>query len=219
MAAIGVLGLAENLFGVNLGLYRLWAGDHLGPGPPLNPGAVPPMPSFRLVLRGSALLLMSWTRAGAPRWLPLQAGLVLVIVSLCAWWALRAEQVANLEERTRGEAVRIHGEMGARMESRVLTLVRVARNWERWGPPHRQEGENDAQIVAELHPVYHAIEWVDASFHVRWVAPAEGNEAEQNRNLALDPTLAEALGAAGRRREVTVSRSLDLAGAGKGFAV
>lgn len=74
------------------------------------------------------------------------------------------------------------------LQERLQSLERIAKRWEvRNGTP-RAEFESDAFAYITDHPGYQAIEWVDKSFHVRWIIPLKGNEQAQGLNLGFEKT-------------------------------
>lgn len=66
---------------------------------------------------------------------------------------------------------------------------------------------------------YQAIEWVDSTGHIRWIAPLKGNEALLNLDLSKNTQQRTALSTARNLRQTTLTRSLELKQGGKSFLI
>ena len=152
------------------------------------------------------------------RWLPLFVGICAVTVTLWLWRALLAQEHAQLERTIQLEAAGVKNEVVARMQARILALVRMARRWEDWGQPTQEQWEFEAELYVSHFPGYQAIAWVNPQL-TRWVTPPAANEAMQDLALAFEQQRQSVLEAVRDRREVAVTRSIDLMQGGKGFLV
>ena len=152
------------------------------------------------------------------RWLPLLVGICAVTVTLWLWRALLAQEHAQLERTIQLEAAGVKNEVVARMQARILALVRMARRWENWGQPTQEQWEFEAELYVSHFPGYQAIAWVNPQL-TRWVTPPAANEAMQDLALAFEQQRQSVLEAVRDRREVAVTRSIDLMQGGKGFLV
>src|SRR2546428_11258198 len=153
-----------------------------------------------------------------PGWLPLLVGICAVTVTLWLWRALLAQEHAQLERTIQLEAAGVKNEVVARMQARILALVRMARRWENWGQPTQEQWEFEAELYVSHFPGYQAIAWVNPQL-TRWVTPPAANEAMQDLALAFEQQRQSVLEAVRDRREVAVTRSIDLMQGGKGFLV
>ena len=157
-------------------------------------------------------------RFAAP-WLPVAMGLILGALAVLLWQSLAAHERAQLQRETARQTEVLKTKLGQIVEQRILGVDRMAKRWEtRRGIPQK-EWQVDAHHFVTHQPGYQAIEWVDRSFHVRWIAPVKGNEAAQDLDLAFEERRRLALETARDRREVTVTRTIDLVQGGKGFLV
>ena len=138
---------------------------------------------------------------------------------LFLWQALRAQERAYIHQETQLEAMSVRNELIALMEYRIQALVRMSKRWEQRGKtPTKKEWEFEAALNVRDFKGFQAIEWVDPSFQVRWIAPLAG-EASQNLNLVSEQRRRTALEAARARRDITVTRSINLVQGGQGFQV
>ncbi len=142
---------------------------------------------------------------------------LLLAGTVALWSQLHSAAHANIRRDVELEAYRLATFVQHEIDDRVLDLVRMARRWEA-ARPNRAAWERDAALVVE-HDDYQAIEWVDASLHVRWITPFAGNEAAQDLDLTFEPRRKAAMEAARERRIATISRSIDLVQGEAGFLV
>lgn len=153
------------------------------------------------------------------RSLPLLVGGSVLTATLFLWQALVAQERAYIEQETRLEAVSVKNELTALMESRIQALVRMSERWERRGKTPKEDWEFEAGLNVRDFKGFQAIRWVDSSSRVRWVVPLAGNEASQNLNMDFEQRRRTAMDAARKRRNITITRSIDLVQGGKGFQV
>ncbi len=104
--------------------------------------------------------------------------------TLFLWQALIAQERAYIEQETQLEAASVKNELTALMESRIQVLVRMSERWERRGKTPKNEWEFEAGLNLRDFKGFQAIEWVDPSFHLRWLVPLEGNKASQTKDLS-----------------------------------
>ena len=158
-------------------------------------------------------------RAWAPRWGITLVGLSIATATLCLWQALLVEERGYILETTSLQAASVQRQIVARMESRIVPLVRMARGWERRGKPEKEAWESDAELYVSLYPSSQAMVWVDPSFHVRWVAPLTGNETAQDFDLGLGEQRRQTLELVGGKRTAMVTRALGFSEDAAGFQV
>ena len=158
-------------------------------------------------------------RTSVSRWLPIAVVIGVVMITLFLWQVLNLQERAQIEQIVKLKAEAIKNEIRAHTHNQVHALVRMGKRWEVRNKTPRDEWESDVEFYVSHYPSVQAIEWVDASFHVRWIVPLEGNEQAQDLNLAFEERRRNALEAARDRHEITVTRSIDLVQGGKGFLV
>jgi PAS domain S-box-containing protein len=176
------------------------------------------------MLLGTGLLALIWrqmagTKQGRSRSLALESGLGVAVLAAVLWQSLLAQEYIQQEqavERQRSYLARMVEES---IEPQILALVRMAWRWEDHGGTPEQEWRRDVARYITDQPGLQAIEWVDASHHVRWIEPLAGNEAALGLDLGFEPRRRQALEAARQQGGVTVTRTIDLVQGGKGFLV
>ena len=158
-------------------------------------------------------------KCSAATLLPVAIGVVLCTLSVMLWRSLVVNERAQLQREIAGQTEVLKTKLGKIIEQRILAMDRMARRWEtRRGIPQK-DWQVDAHNFIAHQPGYQAIEWVDRTFHVRWIVPTKGNEAAQDLDLGFEKRRRIALEAARDRREITVTRTIDLVQGGKGFLV
>ena len=97
------------------------------------------------------------------------------------------------------EASKVDSQLRSRANERVASLARMAARWESAGGTEYESWRSDAaNHVSEL-PGLRTLEWIDATYHVRWIEPLAGNERRLGRDmLSANPTRRRA---ARRRRD------------------
>ena len=133
--------------------------------------------------------------------------------------SLAGEERAHILGATSLQAASVQRQIVARMESRIVPLVRMARGWERGGKPEKEAWESDAELYVSLYPSSQAMVWVDPSLHVRWVAPLTGNETAQDLDLGFEAQRRQTLELVGGKRTAMITRALGFSQDAAGFQV
>jgi two-component system NtrC family sensor kinase len=177
-----------------------------------------------LIVLGSGVIAHAWQVDGAKeegrsRRLPILIGVAVLATTLCLWQALIANERALIEQALTIVAASVHNEFITQTESRILALTSLAKRWEQWGKPSKDEWTTAAELYVQHYPGFQAIAWVDASKYVRWLVPAARNEAMQGLYLAFEEQRRQALELAQGSRQVTATRVFELIQGGQGFHV
>jgi PAS domain S-box-containing protein len=148
---------------------------------------------------------------------PLLVFAVLVAASSGLYWQLTEREADFVERRLQDETSKIEYLLRTRVTERVGSLARMAARWDVSGGNVESEWRLDAaNHVAQLSGL-RALEWVDATYHVRWVEPQPGNEQAQNLDIRSDPKRAAVLRGAGEREGATLTPPLHLVQGYPGF--
>jgi len=220
---VGLLGTVMTMLGfVNFLLYLSGLMTSYGWGQISRIMALPT--TVGLVVLGVGILVWAWQESrkahrGAPRWLPFLIGAGVVTATLLLWQGLLVREHLALEQTVQLTATHVKSELIARMDARILALMRLATRWERWGQPKQEEWGTDAELILRDFPGFQAISWIDPSLHVRWIVPLAGNEAAVGTNAVFEGRRRSTLEAARSRHAVMISPIVDLVQGGKGFIV
>lgn len=201
------------LFGYATGMdsaYR-W-----GDSPPL-----PPVMAVALAFGGAALGAFAWLDAARlgvrPTWLPVLVGVGVGAASVLLGYALHQREREQQHETLVAQAEAVRIEIESRLLSRLEALERMARRWEYVRTLDLARLDFDARLYLKRYPGQQAIEWIDPTYRVRWVAPEQGNEVLAAFELRRGGVRRRLLDRARRRGEITVSETLPLIQGGQGF--
>ncbi|MHB8520442.1 MAG: PAS domain S-box protein [Limisphaerales bacterium] len=163
-----------------------------------------------LGLLGTGLFVLAWRAAfvntgHSPRWLPGSVMLSALMATVVLWRALVTENHADIAKILEAHAASVQGEVNSRLQQHLQSLTRMAARWEFSGAPERRAWEHDAATVVRDHPGFQAIEWIDSSRVVRWVAPIQGNEKQPGQQILSEPWR-RALNTAKETRQTAVTR-------------
>ena len=150
--------------------------------------------------------------------LPAVFGSTTVIAALVLWQLLLIHRRAEIEAATREEALFVKTKTESELRARILPLERLAGYWQ--AEPGKQDMESDASLVMSGYPAYQAIEWVDPTFHVVWITPEMGNQADTGVTQGVDQgQRAMVEDAADRGSTVITTSPGNLPQGGRGFWV
>ncbi len=138
------------------------------------------------------------------------AALVIVALSLALWMFYKTQEDKLINEIIKKQSHLISFRISEEVNATVIALERMAQRWEmRKGTP-KEEWFADARQIVDDFPALTAIEWVDDTYHVRWVEPLEGNEKAVNLNVAYSEERKKVLQRAVNGEHLTITPPLDL---------
>jgi len=150
--------------------------------------------------------------------LPAIFGLATIVVALTFWQLLLSHSRAEIRSAAKEQASFVKTKTESELRARVLPLERLAGRWQ-VRDRSDEDMESDARLVMSGYPAYQAIEWVDTTFHVLWVASDEGNRSEIGADLSAVPVLRAALEDADHSKSTMVVPRVDLRQGRRGFLV
>lgn len=151
------------------------------------------------------------------RKLPILVWIGVVVVTLVFYQGLLTQEQAQIRQLLQSKSLEIENVVTGQIETRILALTRMAQRWEIRGKTPKSEWTADAETYVKDYGGFQAIEWVDATFHVRWIFPLVGNQAAKNLYLGFDPHRRTALEAARDLQDVNLTYAIELVSGGKGF--
>ena len=174
-----------------------------------------------LCLMGGGLLVLAWredrTIIGLPSWLYLVASVAALTMTVSLWRVLAVNERAHIERAVQAALSEFKQELITDMKSRVAGLERSARWWDHKGLPLEADWAFETRLLMEDMPGYTAIAWVDPSFRVRWVSPAQSNRGLAGANLGQDANCRAALELARSQRALTFTHPVAQLGGGQGI--
>lgn len=111
---------------------------------------------------------------------------------------------------TEKEVFSISKSLRSQVMNQLLALNRMASRWETRGRTPVHEWQVDAGHYVKDSVGLRAVEWVDNTYHVRWVEPLRGNEKAVGLNIVFNEDRKKALEGAASRRSITLTPPIDL---------
>ncbi len=151
-----------------------------------------------------------------PPWLAWLIGLTVGVAALGLWAALLAQEETQVARATTLRLENVRNQIVARMESRVLAQVRMARRWEMRGQPPRGEWESDADQYMRHYAGLLGVAWVNPLLEVQWERGTAGSGgAVASSSAAMRPDWPVAQGP----RQIALTRVSSRASGERAFAV
>jgi len=212
MTAVG----SSTLLGYVLGLpvvYR-W-GTHT---------SLPPGAALLLLILGATLLILAWrenqnTQPDAPTWLPMPVVVICATLSFILWIGLRERETVYLGTSTQIAMNGLASSISSEIERQSAALERVARRWSQTSDLSSVVWETDAKILLDDAPGCLAVTWLSPARRTLMVYPRNGYEHLASFDHNSDPARRAALDTATEKNSPSVSASLNLATAGRGFVI
>ena len=183
-----------------------------------------PQEAFGCMALGGGVIALAWRTEATPQAegqyrFAVLVGIGVLTVTLCLWQTLIASEEARVERTITLAKANVHNEIMSHMEAPILSLVRMARRWQRQGQSALEAWEADAQAYVGHYPGMQAIAWVDPSYHVQWIVPPEVKATAQDSALEIAGQRRSILELARNSRQVTATGTLDLPQGGREFQV
>jgi PAS domain S-box-containing protein len=151
-----------------------------------------------------------WLLSGRGYFLP---GLIFLLATLASFGLYRVlvgEGEQFVKRLSREEADKVRVLIDTDVRGKLYGVRRMGLRWDAAnGTPEDQWRVDARAFVAQLKGL-RALEWVDASYHVRWIEPVSGNERAIGLDVLFDQERAQALHGAAARDTLTLTPPLDL---------
>jgi signal transduction histidine kinase/ActR/RegA family two-component response regulator len=139
------------------------------------------------------------------------------VAVLTFWQLLLGHRRAEIRAVTDEQSSFVKSKLESELAARILPLEGLAAQWQVLGDDPKKKSA--AELMMSGYPAYQAVEWVDPTLHVRWVAPSSGNETDLGVDLSADATQQAGFQAAERTKDVIVTRPVSLRQGGRGLLV
>lgn len=149
--------------------------------------------------------------------LPLTVGIPMFLVIVLLWNGIERREQEFFEQDLTKHAAKIADTIKFDINKRIQSIHRMANRWQVRGGTPKSEFYMEATDYITHDIGYQALEWVDDSFHIRWVVPEKGNEAAINLNLAFEERRLQALERAKAKKSPTLSSPIQLVQGGTGL--
>lgn len=152
-------------------------------------------------------------------WLAVLAGTTMAIGVIAVWFVINDRAREHIDS-TIDYATRINQLLIRQdIDNRLSAVDRLAQRWTAAAGTPRPVWEADAARYVTDMPGFQAIEWADATLHIRWIVPLGGNEAAQNLDITQTEQARIAVAAARESGKATLTQPFELAQGGLGIAV
>lgn len=149
----------------------------------------------------------------------LYIGIALCFLTGLLCWFLAEQRNTALHQIIELESEHLASYIERDMRARIPALQRMVRRMENRGSNLKDDFLPDAENYIKNLPGFQALEWVDSSFHVRWITPLKGNEKAQDLNLAFEPRRLAALEIARDLKQPSMTKPISLVQGGTGFLI
>ncbi len=142
--------------------------------------------------------------------LPAFIFLILVSLSIVAYYSQSAHEIKNLRNMMAENSASIQYTVELRLNERLSALQRMASRWSAGNGTPKKVWEIDAKNYVDSLPGLKTLEWIDRKYNLRWVIPLENNENKIGTNNLLDKTFIAMNKGAIKKNVATVSQPLKL---------
>lgn len=149
-------------------------------------------------------------------------GIVFILGCLFSYWlydTLAIRERSYLRNIVEDEAQKIEQLISTQTNQKLLAIKRMAQRWEAAEGTTRKLWQEDASNYVGQVGGLKAMEWVDSTYHVRWIEPALGNEKAVNLNILYNNERKEALKGAEAENHLTITPPLGLVQGYRAFIV
>ncbi|MET0535762.1 MAG: CHASE domain-containing protein, partial [Steroidobacter sp.] len=136
--------------------------------------------------------------------------LLIALGSYTAFRSLQQAELAHVRERIRDEVTKVGLLLSSQVEDRLFALKRMGQRWEAAGGTSQALWQADAHNYIKQLGGLRAMQWVDASHHIRWVEPLSGNERVVGLDVLRDSKGAGAINEATSKEGATVTPPFEL---------
>lgn len=130
--------------------------------------------------------------------------------SIYLYDTLVQQEYGYIENMAHEESNKIERLLVVQVNEKLLSLERMAQRWEASGGTPEQQWRADAKNFVSQMKGLRAVEWVDSTYHVKMVEPAQGNEKAVGLNILFNKEREAALKGAAAKNTVTLTPPLDL---------
>ena len=109
--------------------------------------------------------------------------LLLTVGSFTLYSKLLDQELEFTRRQVQNDSAEIDSQLRARTAEHVATLSRMAARWKSAGGTQYDLWRADAANLVNAFPGLRALQWIDSTYHVRWVEPLAGNESELERDV------------------------------------
>ena len=142
--------------------------------------------------------------------LALLAAVIVMFFTIILWQNSKNQEYKAIKTVVEEESKIVEQGIVNHIKNSVIALRRMAKRWEVHQGTPKEEWVVDAQHYVYDFKALAAVEWVDETYHVRWVEPLENNEKAVGLDIAFNDERLKALEGARERNKITLTAPIDL---------
>ena len=146
--------------------------------------------------------------------------IIFIVTSISVFYLyndLKNRELDYVRYTVKEEAKKIEQLVTFQTREKLLALKRMGQRWETsGGTPYNQWLSDAENYVSQLNGLK-AMEWVDSTYHVRWVVPLKGNEKAQGLDVLYNVERQQVLKGAAEKTSITLTPPIDLVQGYKAF--
>ncbi|MFW0776555.1 MAG: CHASE domain-containing protein [Rickettsiales bacterium] len=142
--------------------------------------------------------------------IPITASGLVLLITVIIWQQFKIQERTLIQVAVEDESEIIGTNITTQMDSAIIALQRMAQRWETAAGTPEERWRIDAKNYVEDFTALTTVEWVDETYHVRWVEPLEENEEVVGLNIAFNEERKRALVGAANEQRITLTPPLDL---------
>jgi len=109
--------------------------------------------------------------------------LLLTVGSFALYKKLIDQELDFVRRQVESDLGEVVSQLRARTAERITTLSRMAARWRSAGGTAYELWRNDAANLTRELPGLRSLQWIDSTYHVRWIEPLAGSESQLDRDL------------------------------------
>jgi len=122
--------------------------------------------------------------------------LLLTVGSFALYSRLLEQELEFVRRQVQNDSAEIDSQLRVRTAEHVAALARMAARWKSAGGTKIDLWRSDSTNLLNAFPGLRELQWIDSTYHVRWVEPLAGNEGDLERDVLAGNVRVDALRAA-----------------------
>lgn len=128
-----------------------------------------------------------------------------MLITQVMWYQFKQHETAIFKSNFDFRASALKNNVQHYVHAQILALRRMAQRWEQNHGTEEARWYTDAKNYLADQPGLRTIEWVDKTYHVRWIEPLAGNEKAQGLFIMFNEQREKALKGAAREKTITLT--------------
>ena len=121
------------------------------------------------------------------------------------WYQFKQNEIQEFNGTVQFKATSLKNNIESYVHTHILELQRMAKRWEQNKGLSRANWSADARNHLADQPGLRTVEWVDETYHVRWIEPLVGNEQAQDLYILFNKEREQALKGAAEKQTITLT--------------